>query len=147
MGMRVSGSNSVELNDVFISTEGIAACRPRGDFHAVYCVVLSVALPLIMSVYMDAAEQAAALANERCADNKDPVTPYLLDEMATTLTTALVMTDHMVRLVDDLRFEADIATVSKLIKRKTVVVQACSLTCNKAAEATGRSRLHARRRH
>jgi hypothetical protein len=57
--------NGVE--GAFIPEESIVGRRPRGDFHAMYCVVLPVALPLIMSVYLGVAESAARKARASCA--------------------------------------------------------------------------------
>ena len=137
MGMRGSGSNSVQLENVFVPEESIAATRPRGDFHAMYCVVLPVALPLIMSVYCGVAETAAQRARERCKNSIDPVTPYILGEMETALTTAQVMVEDMVRLVDDFQFSANTDTVNEMVKRKTVAAEACKRTAAKAVEACG----------
>ena len=80
---------------------------------------------------------AATLAVERCATSKDPVTPYLLGEMETALTTAKVMTADMVRMTDGYNFTADVDTVNEMVKRKTVAAEACKLTCAKAVEACG----------
>jgi alkylation response protein AidB-like acyl-CoA dehydrogenase len=66
MGMRGTGSNSVKLENVFVPEESIAARRPRGDFHMMWCVILPVALTLIMSVYLSIAKTAANRARERC---------------------------------------------------------------------------------
>ncbi|MEH6583585.1 MAG: acyl-CoA dehydrogenase family protein [Halioglobus sp.] len=137
MGMRGSGSNSVQLEDVFVPDESIAATRPRGDFHAMYCVVLPVALPLIMSVYCGIAETAAERARTRCKGSIDPVTPYILGEMETALTTAQVMVEDMVALVDEFRFTADVGMVNEMVKRKTVAAEACKKVAAKAVEACG----------
>ncbi|TXS95971.1 acyl-CoA dehydrogenase [Parahaliea maris] len=137
MGMRGSGSNSVKIEKVFIPEASIVARRPRGDFHAMYCVVLPVALPLIMSVYLGVAEQAAARARARCAASNDPVTPYIVGEMETALTTARVMVDDMVRMADGYTFAANTDTVNEMVKRKTVAAEACKVVCAKAVEACG----------
>lgn len=137
MGMRGSGSNSVKLENVFIPEESVVARRPRGDFHAMYCVVLPVALPLIMSVYLGVAEKAAAKARQRCESSDDPVTPYIIGEMETALTTARVMVADMVGITDGFEFSADTDTVNEMVKRKTVAAEACKLVCAKAVEACG----------
>ncbi|MEH6593286.1 MAG: acyl-CoA dehydrogenase family protein [Halioglobus sp.] len=137
MGMRGSGSNSLQLENVFVPDESIAATRPRGDFHAMYCVVLPVALPLIMSVYCGIAETAAERARARCKGSIDPVTPYILGEMETALTTAKVMVEDMVALVDEFRFTADVDMVNEMVKRKTVAAEACKKVAAKAVEACG----------
>ena len=137
MGMRGSGSNSVKLENVFIPEESVAVRRPRGDFHAMWCVILPVALPAIMSVYRGVAESAADKARARCKDSDDPVTPYILGEMENALTTAQVMVDDMVRLANELDFEAGLELVNEIVKRKTIAAEACKEVCRKALEACG----------
>lgn len=137
MGMRGSGSNSVQLEGVFIPEESVAARRPRGDFHAMYCVVLPVALPLIMSVYLGTAELAAEKARTHCKKSIDSVTPYLIGEMETALTTARVMVADMVAMIDGFDFAADVDTVNEIVKRKTVAAQACKMVAAKAVESCG----------
>ena len=107
------------------------------SFHAMYCVVLPVALPLIMSVYLGVAESAAQKARTRCCDSVDPVTPYIIGEMETALTTARVMVEDMVRISDGYEFSADTDTVNEMVKRKTVAAEACKSVCAKALEACG----------
>ena len=137
MGMRGSGSNSVVMKDVFVPEESIAARRPRGDFHAMWEVILPIALPLIMSVYYGVAKTAAERARARCQNSNDPVTPYLLGEMENALTTAEVMVKDMINIVDDFNFVADLDTVNEILKRKTVAAAACKATAEKAVEACG----------
>lgn len=137
MGMRGSGSNSVKLDNVFVPEESIAVRRPRGDFHAMWCVVLPVALPLIMSVYCGIAQAAADRARARCAESQDPVTPYLMGEMENALTVAQMGLREMIGITDDLRFTANIETVNEIVKRKTIVAAACKETCAKAVEVCG----------
>ncbi|NIB44700.1 acyl-CoA/acyl-ACP dehydrogenase [Pseudomaricurvus alkylphenolicus] len=137
MGMRGSGSNSVQLEKVFVPDGSIVTRRPRGDFHGVYCVVLPVALPLIMSVYLGIAETAAEKARTFCNNSQDPVTPYIIGEMENALTTARVITEDMVRCIDGFDFEASVDTVNEIVKRKTVVAAACKTVASKAVESCG----------
>ena len=137
MGMRGSGSNSVTLENVFVPEESIAVKRPRGDFHLMWSVILPVALPLIMSVYRGTAELAAAKARQRCAESKDPVTPYLLGEMENALTMAQLAVDDMINRVKGFAFEANLDTVNEIVKRKTIAAEACKQCASKAVEACG----------
>jgi alkylation response protein AidB-like acyl-CoA dehydrogenase len=137
LGMRGSGSNSVVLKDVFVPEETIAVRRPRGDFHAMWCVVLPLALPLIMSVYRGIAETAAQRARQKCATSRDPSTPYLLGEMENALTVAEISVSDMIARVDEFGFAADIDTVNEMVKRKTIAAEACKQTVAKAVEACG----------
>ena len=137
LGMRATGSNSVRLDEVFVPEAAIAVRRPRGDYHTMWSVILPVALPLIMSVYRGIAESAAEKACTLCSGSNDPVTPYLLGEMQNALTTARVMVDDMVRLVGNFEFDADLATVDEIVRRKTLAAEACKQTAAKALEACG----------
>lgn len=137
MGMRGTGSNSVTIDNAFIAEETVAVRRARGDFHAVWCVVLPVALPIIMSVYLGIAREAAARARKRCTDSIDPVTPYLLGEMENALTVAEMAVADMVKIVDNFQFTNDVATVNEIVKRKTIAANACKETAMKAMEVCG----------
>ena len=90
-----------------------------------------------MSVYLGVAERAAEKARERCSDSQDPVTPYLVGEMETALTTARVMVADMVAMIDGWDFSPDVDTVNEIVKRKTVAAEACKRVCAKAVEACG----------
>lgn len=137
MGMRGSGSNSVIMKDVFVPEETIAARRPRGEYHAMWSVILPVALPLIMSVYLGIAQKAAEKARARCKNSIDPVTPYLLGEMENALTTADIVVKDMIATTGDLNFTANLATVNEIVKRKTIAAAACKQTAQKAVEVCG----------
>src|SRR5690606_38964862 len=62
LGMRATGSHSIELSDVFVPEEAIVLRRPRGEWHGVWNVVLTVAAPLYMAPYVGVAERAAEVA-------------------------------------------------------------------------------------
>jgi alkylation response protein AidB-like acyl-CoA dehydrogenase len=62
LGMRATGSHTVKLENVFITDAAIVLRRPRGAYHPVWNVVLTVAMPLIMSVYVGIAQKAAELS-------------------------------------------------------------------------------------
>lgn len=137
LGMCGTGSNSVQLKDVFIAEETVAARRPRGDYHMMWSVILPVALPLIMSVYLGVAKSAAEKARKLSADSQDPATPYLLGEMENALTTAAVMVKDMINICDNFEFTADLNTVDEIVKRKTIAAAACKETTAKAVEVCG----------
>jgi len=137
MGMRGTGSNSVSVKDVFVPDDAVAARRPRGDYHAMWSVVLPVALPLIMSAYLGVARKAAERARARCKKSIDPVTPYVLGEMENALTTAEMALESMLSIVGEFEFTADLGTVNEIVKRKTIAANACKEVTAKAVEACG----------
>ena len=64
LGMRATGSQTIILENVFVPDDAMALRRPRGKFHPAWNVILTVAMPLIMSVYTGVAEAAADIATE-----------------------------------------------------------------------------------
>ena len=87
LGMRGTGSHTVVLENVFVPEEAIVLRRPRGQFHASWNVSVTVAMPLVMSVYAGVAESAVVVGRGLASDRqKDPTVPYLLGELANHLT-------------------------------------------------------------
>jgi alkylation response protein AidB-like acyl-CoA dehydrogenase len=138
LGMRATGSHTVVLDKVFVPDAAIALKRPRGRFHPAWNVILTVAMPLIMSVYTGVAEAAVAIARDVAAKRKDdPATPYLLGELTNRLTTARLAMDDMVRLADDLNFAMGLDVTDAILVRKTIVAENVLATVEKALETAG----------
>lgn len=58
LGMRGTGSNTIQINDVFIPEAGISLSRPQGTWHKFFDIIAPIALPMVMSVYLGIAESA-----------------------------------------------------------------------------------------
>jgi acyl-CoA dehydrogenase len=58
LGMRGSGSNDVEMTDVFVPEERVTANRPFGVIDPAFQVIISIAIPVISGVYLGVAEAA-----------------------------------------------------------------------------------------
>ena len=137
MGMRGTGSGSVSLKKVFVPETSITLRRPAGEFHPFWNVALTVAMPLIMSVYVGIAEKAASIARSFAQKKDDPQTPFLLGELFNSLTTAQVMVDDMVRITNDLDFKPINENGNNILMRKSVAARACIQTVQKAMETVG----------
>jgi alkylation response protein AidB-like acyl-CoA dehydrogenase len=138
LGMRATGSQTVVLDGVFVPEGAIALRRPRGRFHPAWNVILTVAMPLIMSVYAGLAEAAARIGREQAQRRQgDPVLPYLLGELGNHLTTAQLAVDDMVRLARDLDFTMDLELTSAILTRKTIAAEHVLATVEKALEVAG----------
>ena len=138
LGMRATGSHTIILDKVFVPEDAIVLRRPRGRFHPAWNVILTVAMPLIMSVYTGVAETAARIGHEQAKKRPgDPTVPYLLGELANYLTTVKLATDDMVRLANDLDFEMTIEVTNAILVRKTIVAEHVLATVEKALEAAG----------
>ena len=138
LGMRATGSHTIILDNVFVPDDAIALRRPRGRFHPAWNVILTVAMPLIMSVYAGVAEAAATIGTEQANKRQgDPTLPYLLGELTNELTTAQLAMDAMVRVANDLDFAMTLEVADAVLVRKTIVAEHVLATVEKALEAAG----------
>ncbi len=138
LGMRATGSHTVILDRVFVPDEAIVLRRPRGRFHPAWNVILTVALPLIMSVYAGVAEAAAAIGHDLATRRRDdPTVAYLLGELTNRLTTVQLAVDDMVRLASDLNFTSSLDLTNAILVRKTVAAEHVLATVEKALESAG----------
>jgi alkylation response protein AidB-like acyl-CoA dehydrogenase len=141
LGMRATGSHDVLLEDVFVPEGVVSLRRPRGQWHTFFNVVVTVALPLVLSVYVGVAEAATDLARgiarKKSRNGLDPNLPYLLGEMDNALVTSQLAVQGMVDLCDDYAFEPTVQTANAVLIRKTVAANACIQTVEKAFEVVG----------
>jgi len=138
MGMRATGSQTVKFDNVFVPEEAVALRRPQAEYHPAYNVILTVAMPLIVSAYVGIAEAAAEIGTGMAARRTgDPVVPYLLGELANHLTTAQLAADSMVAIANDLAFAPVTETANAILVRKTIAAKAVMATAEKALEASG----------
>ena len=138
MGMRGTGSNDVLLENVFVPDAAVSMRRPQAKWHAFFAVVSTVALPLVMSVYLGVADAAATIAVASARKRMgDPNVPYLLGEMENALVTADMAVQGMVDLCNEYDFEPSTQIASAALIRKTIAANACIQAVEKALEATG----------
>lgn len=138
LGMRESGSQTIELDNVFVPDAAVMLTRSQHGYSPLFDAVLPCALPLIMSVYLGVAEAAVAIALERAKMAKhDDVTPLLVGEMLNHLTTAQIVHSDMVSLANDLDFEPCIETSNAMLMRKTIAANAMIASVEKALETAG----------
>lgn len=138
LGMRATGSHTIILDNVLVPDDAIALRRPCGRFHPAWNVILTVAMPLIMSVYAGVAEAAATTGQEQASKRQaDPTVPYLLGELTNHLTMVQLAVDDMVRLANDLDFAMSLDVANAILVRKTIVAEHVLATVEKALEAAG----------
>lgn len=138
LGMRATGSHTVRFEGVFVPDEAVALRRPRGPWHPAFAVIVTAALPLILSAYLGAAEAAGARALARARDRRDdPATWILAGELEARLTAARLACDDMVRIANDLDFEATDATADAILVRKSLAANAVLAAAEKALELAG----------
>ncbi|MEO1018595.1 MAG: acyl-CoA dehydrogenase family protein, partial [Pseudomonadota bacterium] len=145
LGMRATGSETVILDQVFVPDEAVVLKRPRSAYHPAFNVILTVAMPLIISAYLGAAEAAVAIAKERVAKRaSNPGTAFLLGELINHLTTAQLAAESMVAITNDWDFTPNVETVNAILVRKTIAANAIIATVEKALETVGGSGFYAK---
>lgn len=139
LGMRGTGSHSVRLDNVFVPEASITLRRPRGKFHSIFNVVATVAMPLIMSVYVGVAQRAAREAIEFAKRQRShkPHLPDAIGGMLNQLTSAEVHLKDMIHLANDLEFEPENQLGQGILSRKTNVANACLSVLNRAMDIVG----------
>jgi alkylation response protein AidB-like acyl-CoA dehydrogenase len=138
LGMRGTGSHTIVLENVFVPEQSVTLQRPCGEYHQVWNVILTVALPLICAAYVGVAEAASEVA---CVDaaskGDDGIRSVLIGEMENELTTAQIALESMIANVNDLDVEPGIHQANRALIRKTLVAEAVRRTACKAMEASG----------
>jgi hypothetical protein len=139
LGMRGTGSHSVKLERVFVPESAITVRRPQGEFHPVWNVVLTVAMPLIMSVYLGIAQKAAKMAIDNVRDRKNlkPYMPALVGAMHNELTSAELHVKDMIRIANNYDFKPVDQNGQDILTRKTNAADACIGVVEKAMEIAG----------
>ena len=138
LGMRATGSETAILDGVFVPDEAVVLRRPRGTYHPVYNVILTVAMPLILSAYLGVGEAAAEIALTQARRRRDDeAIPVLLGELTNQLTTAQLAVDSMVAITNDWDFPPVADTANAILVRKTIAAKAILATAEKALETVG----------
>jgi alkylation response protein AidB-like acyl-CoA dehydrogenase len=138
LGMRGTGSHSIELAEVFVPDEAISLRRPRGQWHPSWNVVITVAAPIYMAPYLGIAERAATLARETAA-RRTPESTLIqsLGELDNALATAQMAFREMVEITNGYDFEPQVELANRMLIRKTIAANAAIATVNKSVEVVG----------
>jgi alkylation response protein AidB-like acyl-CoA dehydrogenase len=143
MTMRATGSHDVLLEDVFVPEAAVSLRRPKGKWHPFFVTVVTVAMPLVMSVYLGVAEAARELVLREVGRKRDdPDVWSLVGELENALVTARMAVQGMVDICADYSFAPVNETANAILTRKTIAAQALLLTAEKALETVGGAGLY-----
>ncbi|MGC4089009.1 MAG: acyl-CoA dehydrogenase family protein [Polyangiaceae bacterium] len=138
LGMRGSGSHSVELENVFVPEEAIAARRPRAQWHPMWNVIVTVACPIFMAPYVGVAERAAELAREAVQKRVvDGVLIQSLGELGNQLAVTELAWREMVSIANDYVFTPSVDVANRTLIHKTITANSAMATVSKAIEVVG----------
>lgn len=137
-GMRGTGSHTTTIEGAFIPEASVAVDRPRGPWHPAFDVICTVALPILMSPYVGAAERASELALEDGRRRRDdPDVQYLAGELLNELFVTRSLWRAQVDNAAEYDFAPDLARSSLGLQAKSMLADACIRTVSKAMELGG----------
>lgn len=139
LGMRATGSQTIVFDKVFVPDAAISLQRPRTGYHPVWDVVLTVALPLIMSAYVGIAEKSLEIAlaiGKKYARNQNHL-PYIIGKLNNTLLSAQTQLAAMRVLTNEIDFKPNESITIKMLSFKTNISEACMQTVAEAMDAIG----------
>jgi acyl-CoA dehydrogenase len=139
LGMRGTGSNDIELRDVFVPDAAMGGVkRPAGKWHPFFHIVCMIAIPVFNAAYLGIAESARDIALKLAAKKKhDALQIALVGELENELVTAQLAHASMVQLAST--EQPGPATSSAVMVRRTIFGKAALRTVEKALEAAGGS--------
>lgn len=139
LGMRATGSQTIIMEDVFIPEAAIALIRNRNEFHPVWNMILTVAMPLIMSAYLGLAEKAYELAvnQARKKGNHVDILATRIGKLHNDLIAAQVQWEKMHTLTNNFDFTLDQNMTVEILSLKTNVSEACRNVVEGAVEMIG----------
>jgi len=135
MGMRGTGSNTLVFENVFVPEAAVTLRRRAGEFHQVWSVVLTVALPTIMSVYTGIAERAEQIARELARPEEAAFTSLGL--AFNSLTATRLATDRMIAICNNFNFVPAIDSTNEVIACKTIAAREAVKSVDYAIAAVG----------
>lgn len=136
MGMRGTGSNDVELSNVFVADAAIAGRRPQGKWHPLFHAISLFAFPIVYSAYVGVAESARTRALEIAKKRPaDEALTFLVGEMENAFAGAEIAWADMVRLAETLTPGPE--ATSQSMVRRTLVGQHAIRTVERAMEVAG----------
>jgi alkylation response protein AidB-like acyl-CoA dehydrogenase len=137
LGMRGTGSQTVQLDSVFVPEESITVRRPRAGWHPAWSVALTVAPPIYMAPYLGVAESARDRALELARNTKRPEMPILVGEMENALTAARIAWEHLIQNAAGYDFVPEPERANRALIAKTLMTNALLEVVDKAMEVAG----------
>jgi alkylation response protein AidB-like acyl-CoA dehydrogenase len=139
LGMRGTGSHSVSIDNAFVPEAAISLKRPVGQWHPAWSVVLGVAPPIYMSVYMGLADAACEHALDEAKKKPAVRRASAVGELITQQTAAKLAWEDMLRVARNYDFAPTLEVASQQLVRKTLLSNAMRRVTELCIEVTGGS--------
>ena len=136
LGMRGTGSNDIELTDVFVPDAAISGRRPQGKWHPLFHAISMIAFALIYSAYMGVADgaRASALTTLRKRGETEGLS-YLVGEMENAHAAAELAMARMIEIAQTGTPGPE--TTGQAMTCRTLLGRAAIETVERAMEAVG----------
>ena len=139
MGMRGTGSNSIDFRNVFVPEDKITLIRDRGKWHPVWNVVSTIAFPIFISPYAGIVE---AIANKTITlfTKKPGCEPYSvsnLGEMHNHYQIAGMAMERLINNANNLRIKPSNDSAAVALQAKSIITHHGHLSAQAAMEALG----------
>ncbi len=136
MGMRGTGSQDVQLDDVFVPDAAIAARRPQGKWHRLFHMISMIALPMVYAAYLGVAEgaRAKAIAAARKKAGGHQLT-LIVGSMENAFALAEMAYERMVAIAETSQPGPE--TTGRALTARTLTGRAAIKTVERAMEVVG----------
>jgi alkylation response protein AidB-like acyl-CoA dehydrogenase len=136
MGMRGTGSHDVMIDGYVVPEAGVALKRRAGEWHPVFQIIATIAIPIIYSVYLGVVEGArdiaVSIARNRRADRH---ITNLVGRMDTELMGARLAVAGMVQVIEENAPSAD--SVNRVMMGRALAARHVLAVGELAMEAAG----------
>jgi alkylation response protein AidB-like acyl-CoA dehydrogenase len=136
LGMRGTGSNEIEIDNLFIPEAQVTVRRRAGEWHPLFQIIATIAFPLIYAVYLGVAERARDLALAM-AGRKPPSDDMLIlaGRMDTALRAARLAHGWMIEAAE--RNAPSAETVNDVMTGKAILTENAIRATELAMELAG----------
>ena len=135
LGMRATGSQDVVIDGHVVPEAGVSLRRKAGEWHPVFQIIATIAIPLIYSVYVGVAEGARDVAVGLASRRPTPHTIPLVGRMDTELMGARLALQGMLDVIGENTPSAD--SVNRVMMGRTLAARHALAVGELAMEAAG----------
>lgn len=139
LGMRATGSQTIVFKEVFIPDTSISLERPKDEFHMIWNIVLTVALPLIMATYVGVAEKAMQIAIEKGKTRKrnKSQTATMVGKLNNALLSVQAQWQAMYAMTNNFDFTPSESISIHALSYKTNIADGAKQVVTEAMEIVG----------
>lgn len=139
MGMKGTGSNSINFKDVFIPEDKISLIRPRGQWHPVWDIVSTLAFPIFIAPYAGIAEAITEKTINLFSGRQNTAAHSFasLGEMHNNYKITQMAFESLVSNAKDLNAKPDSASASRALQAKSIITKHGRECAQIAMEALG----------